>query len=271
MLPESAPSKSKRLFYLKIQYIFYGTTVAAAFIFVVPLVISNPRFPCFINSVWPTVYSSENNFEKFLPYIFGFWDIFPCYNSWESGAAFDIATSMMSRTISNAMDRIINSLTQRAETATTVVEVNEILKIYNALRILVTNMNSAFGRLIFTHEMLNLATQVLCMYAAVQSGLPIIYPIYLSLNSIFLGIRMYLIYLPLVTVLVKSRELRNLIARYDDQQIRIGRKLEQNPRQIAVTMRDLLFKPWGLHGITSTSISDYLLAVSCYFVTVRQP
>ena len=68
------------------------------------------------------------------------------YNNWEVVSACDIMLSMLSRTISNGLDRIKESIHLGST------DVHSLIIMYRGFGLLVADINTLFGLLIFTQE-----------------------------------------------------------------------------------------------------------------------
>jgi len=249
----------------------------------VPMVLINKRFPSFVNSVWlpdekyvgnqetgalkPIVEDMLGTFYGIseLKYLFAFYDGFMCFNSWQPIAAFDIAVTMVSRILANALDRMHTAVMSGTS------NVDEIFKLYNSLRILIHEINLAFGGILFVQEMMTLVCHVTSLFAALQTSGTWISLFFIHVSITFL-VKMYLVYLPFVQVFHKSIQLRDDLKKR--RQGTSGENFATNYRtgveKKAETMRNLCVRPLGLHRLTHVSITDYVFAVFSYVVTIKK-
>jgi len=281
MLPEAPHSKAKRLRYLKLQYSFYCFNVIAGLLGMIPIVVLAPRFPQFVNSVWlpdPNLNQTSAAFKPMveeifgtsygieaLTYIFAFYDVVMSYNTWQPIATFDIAVTMVTRTMANGIGRIHQALLYGKG------NFNELLTLYNSIRILSQEMTLILGGIIFVQEMMSLVCHVTCIFAAFQTSGTLLSLFFIHVSITFL-VKMYLVYLPFVQLLHKSIQLRRYLQyRY---KLTIPEQLGPNYKKqiwkLIGTIRTIYVRPLGLHRLTHTSITDYVLAAFSYVVAIKK-
>jgi len=274
MLPESAKSKSARLRYLKIQYIFYCANVVNSIVSMIPVVFLMKRLPQFLNSVWlpdPNLPANQTSgawkpiVEEMLgtsygldaiAYLLAFHDMFGAFIAWKAGTPYDVAVTMITRTMANALDRMDKAV------ADGTANLSDIRTLYQSTRILTRDTDDVYGGLIFFYEILSLICHVTCTFAAMESTGTLMFPFFIHVAITFL-VKMYLVYLPFVQVFHKSMKLKQRMMKIPDGSMlqHLGPANRKQVRQMTAGMRNIYFRPLGLHRMTHHSITDYVLAV----------
>lgn len=318
LLPEPIEKRKRRIKILKIQYIIYSGAIIGCFVTLSAMAFFIPRFPPFINSILLNNQSKPYEFEQQEPeikvllilrkYICSILESYTGIVAWTILSHFDLLLSMMCRTISHAMDKLKELVILHDG-----LHENE-LSLYHSLRIIVTNMNLAFGKVLFLQELFSMGTTVLVLYGALNTTDSVILTAFFISNSIALTLRIYLLYLPMSNVYMQSQYFKEFIhsklleAREDriaearkrktssgksihsinggggggiitdyrrestllsNNITTITAKDETRIEKKVATFRYMVFRPFGFHRISPTSIIDYILAVMSYLVTVK--
>jgi len=271
-IPESPASKSRRLRFLRILFTFYITNTLFGLFSLVVVVILNPRFPSFLNSVWLPADPSEltnGTSGALLPwaktqvhvplgwvcYLFAYYDFFPAYNVWLAVGSFDVILSMITYE-HNAIVRISESARQQRRT------IQSHVVLYQSLRILLADIYWVFGPLLYTTEMLNAGMNVLLFYGALQTT-ELSVMIFFWVTALGVPVRMYLIYLPILEMYMSSIRLREYFEIVKDRPLLDGLDPREHRKvtNLTRTMRPFVLRPCGLHRITPSSMTDFMLAV----------
>jgi hypothetical protein len=151
-------------------------------------------------------------------------------------------------------------------------------ELYHSLQIFVMQVGNVFGRPIFVQELFNLGVCVFLFYGVMTEREVIYLTAFFLTNGVALTVRIYLLYLPMVNVYSKSLKFKEVVARKLIESkllvdgARVGswvlddRKILQRK---AAAFRHMVFRPAGLHQITPTSISDYVIAMFSNVVTLK--
>ena len=216
---------------------------------------------------------------------------------WEVIGSFDVLISMMCRTVCHALDKLTDMVKTEGLGA---LGGNDI---YQSCRILVTVLGDALGCVLFLQELFNMGTGVLMFYGALKERKVIFLTAFFMINGVALTIRIYLLYLPMANVYIKSTNFKQFVdrelikmklqiaqhgadgaaeaaARRPDTGVDHGTFTEHNRFGNAFTrllvekkvsgFQSMVFMPWGFHRITTKSIADYILAMCSYLVTVKK-
>lgn len=233
--------------------------------------------------------------NKSLKYIFFFHEVYFAFVCWAIFGSFDIFVNVIFSIIERTIDQTLILINIPAANG------QDCINLYTGLHAHIKKIDSTLGGIIFAQEMLNLILNSLVVYAALVSD-NFMLLIFFVFNSFTVTLRMYVFYLPISNVYLKSlkfvkyfqkrsqkvgngviitktavtekittstststsnsttsmRRTASAVKHVNMHSLLKGKKL--------ATLRHIVLRPLGLHRITPSSISDYILAVLSYMI-----
>jgi hypothetical protein len=147
---------------------------------------------------------------------------------------------------------------------------DKLVTAYQSCQLVTTQFNKVFARLLFFQEFTNLLLSVSILHGALNGEDPYLSTFCLS-NTFPLTLRMYVLYLPMSTLYMKSKGLTKYMTnncRERKRNLNSDIVITEQPR--AKSFRLIMLKAWFFHKISPTSILDYTFALVSYFVTLQQ-
>jgi len=252
------------------QQTLYSVAWVLSFLLLIPIAYIVPRFPPFLNSIYMVTEKSDPSkppHSVLLQYIFTTIELPTTILAWGLLGGFDVLVSMICR----SLIRIIECLEEEFRRHQTMPRMSDkFTETYFACQIVTTQFNAVFARLLFFQEFTNLLLSVFILHGAL-SGVDLYLSVFCLCNTFPLTLRMYVLYLPMSTLYIKSKRLLNCIKIHSSEKKTShgnGQAVPEAPR--AQSFRTIMLKAWFFHKISPTSILDYSFAFVSYFVTLQQ-
>lgn len=212
-------------------------------------------------------------------------EVYEHFIVWSVFASFDTLLSMTCWFVTATLGKMEFLLTNRN------CNIPHLCFLYRQLIIHVKMIERVFGPIIFTQELVNLAINVFTLYCMVTFGTKgLIFSFVFTFTGIGITARMFLLYMPMSNVYFESISFRKLTENIQNSNHLsvIGnktgpssssqndgcycrKKRKKNALVLAElrTLRSMHFRLCGVHRITPSSISDYMLALFSNYYTVR--